>query len=951
MDRDKRLKEIEKAGAIEGAQMAQNEIASMAQEQRNNLLQEKQVISQQAQERALINQAAEMGMMNAEEASNNIATPQQQPTLNAQTQQLLSKYGINPNQKSTPQSKTTTRSTTKQGPTTVENITNTTTTNHNVVRVIQPNIPISKPNIQMRSGSSIRFKTWLQKANAQQEELANSQLNDYNKRERNIIRSTNAMMRKLQDLSKSIGTSLDPENMTNTVSGSLKTMLYLFIATMIPIVWKPLMEKVSTFEANFRSFFGMDLPGDLKGRVSERIPGWKKALGIDEEDVDKVGVPGAALKLIQSSFSELLEKIKLDAEDRKKAVERVSKDMPTEMLDIGGWMQYLGKVIVAAIGGSEGQAKFMGNEITKEKVNEIEKEEFTLEGKKISMLGEFDENGELRNEDSALKLTQSLANETGKEEVDINKVQASIEKLKSFSSKQDKLIPLSPEFVEKISQIVPEEKISELIKKYQDKGEYKINDTDYVFTIRKSDYDPSSEYSIWDRIKEWSSAGIDKGTKAGAVAGAAAGALPTAGFGIVAGGGIGYMLGGLVGGLGGAAVGLGHGIKDAVTAHFKAPGGQLSLVPLSSLSEKEKRNLNFHKNYAKASVEMVSPQFISELFGMAGNKNSFSSENYNAISKTFLNKGKKIKTTNKEYLDVVNSSLKVKEKKAALDTENTQTNRVAGTADLSKPVKDHITIEAKTDSEPKKKNVFPPADKNKTAKTIIDYLKEKLGLTHEQASGVAGNLYVESDGFKLNAEGDNKTSFGLAQWHNERKEALFKYTGTSENNPPTLEQQLDYLAHELTSSEKSALLALKKTSTVKDSAYVFAKKFERPATGSDGYPLHFDKRWGYAESFYKLNTSPVPDQQRSSVSADFVETKKDRLTNVDIISSNMSIIDSNKIDNDLDQLKNIVENTKKLAEISAISAELDAIPRQNVSVNVSSPAQSHPQQVGWGTPI
>ena len=51
MDQDKRLKEIEKAGAIEGAQMAQNEIASMAQEQRNNLLQEKQVISQQAQER------------------------------------------------------------------------------------------------------------------------------------------------------------------------------------------------------------------------------------------------------------------------------------------------------------------------------------------------------------------------------------------------------------------------------------------------------------------------------------------------------------------------------------------------------------------------------------------------------------------------------------------------------------------------------------------------------------------------------------------------------------------------------------------------------------------------------------------------------------------------------------------------------------------------------------
>ena len=40
-DREKRLKEIEKAGKIQGAQMAQNEIASLTQEQKNNLLQEK----------------------------------------------------------------------------------------------------------------------------------------------------------------------------------------------------------------------------------------------------------------------------------------------------------------------------------------------------------------------------------------------------------------------------------------------------------------------------------------------------------------------------------------------------------------------------------------------------------------------------------------------------------------------------------------------------------------------------------------------------------------------------------------------------------------------------------------------------------------------------------------------------------------------------------------------
>ena len=95
-DRDRRLKEIEKAGAIEGASLAQNEIASMAQEQKGNLLREKQAMMQQSQERALVSQAAEMGV----EAVADMTQAQQQPgaatpAMNAQTQELLSKYGIN----------------------------------------------------------------------------------------------------------------------------------------------------------------------------------------------------------------------------------------------------------------------------------------------------------------------------------------------------------------------------------------------------------------------------------------------------------------------------------------------------------------------------------------------------------------------------------------------------------------------------------------------------------------------------------------------------------------------------------------------------------------------------------------------------------------------------------------------------------------------------------------
>jgi hypothetical protein len=76
------------------------------------------------------------------------------------------------------------------------------------------------------------------------------------------------------------------------------------------------------------------------------------------------------------------------------------------------------------------------------------------------------------------------------------------------------------------------------------------------------------------------------------------------------------------------------------SAYFKAPGGQLSLVPISSLTEDEKRNNNFHKNYAKASIEEVSPEFINELFGIAeenADKNVFKTDNFSAIKGTFKN--------------------------------------------------------------------------------------------------------------------------------------------------------------------------------------------------------------------------------------------------------------------------------------------------------------------------
>lgn len=948
-DREKRLKEIEKAGKIQGAQMAQNEIASLTQEQKNNLLQEKQVLMQQAQQRAMVSQAAEMGVQTAADLSQSQAPTQQKAGINAQTQQILSKYGINPQQKVAPQTTTTTRNSSKVGATTVENITNTTTTNHNVVRIIQPNIPVTQPNIAMRQGaiSNAKFKSWLQKANAQQEEIATSQMNEYNRRERSLLRSTDRMMRKLQDLSKSIGTSLDPENMTNTISGSLKTLMFLFITTMIPIVWKPIMEKIETFEANFRSFFGMELPGSLKSKANPAINNWKQSLGL-EGDLDNASVPGAVLKLVKSSFDELMAKMQNEAEDRKEAVSQAQQYMPDSLTDIEGWAKYLGKVIVAAIGGSEGQAVYSeGSRIQEEKVKEIENEEFELNGKKISMLGEFDERGNLRNEDSALKLTQSLANETNKETVDLSKIQASVEKLKSFHNKTDKLIPLSPEFVQKIQEIVPEERINELIKKYNSKGEYRENNTDYVFTHRKSDFDPSSQYSIWDRINQWQSRVGAAGTAAGATAGAVA-----SGFGIVPGACIGYMLGSI----GGSIVGLGHGLIDMTQAHLRAPGAQLSLVPLSGLSEGEKRNMNFHKNYAPALVQEVSPEFIQELLGMTKtNKSTFSSENYQGLKKTVSTSGKKT-VTDKRYHNAIQKSIKVKEKNAALDEENTQTNRFFKTADRSLPVKDAVPSRSENDnSSSMSEQVAKVPDNIKdTARNIMDYFKKALGITEEQAAGIAGNLMQESS---LNAKAVNKSSGakGLAQWLGPRKKALHEKFGDN----PSFEDQLNFIVQELNSTHTNALRALKQSKTVEDSTKVFGAEFERPGWDDESrrIPLHYQKRLGYAKSFYNVNgktsesKSTTPTwEMKYSVNPDdigFDPFNLDRNYIANYID-NATLTDTSSNTSEEDKLKTIADTTKALAETSAVIAAYDSVPPHQI-INVKGhPASVMPQtETGW----
>lgn len=122
---------------------------------------------------------------------------------------------------------------------------------------------------------------------------------------------------------------------------------------------------------------------------------------------------------------------------------------------------------------------------------------------------------------------------------------------------------------------------------------------------------------------------------------------------------------------------------------------------------------------------------------------------------------------------------------------------------------------------------------------IVDYFVNK-GLTRNQAKGIYGNLMQESGGNINITSRDGYNSYGLAQWTGERKQRLFNMFGTK----PNQQQQLDFLWWELNNTHKSALTALKNTTTVSDATKVFMNKFERP----NSKYANFNNRLRYANS-------------------------------------------------------------------------------------------------------
>lgn len=115
---------------------------------------------------------------------------------------------------------------------------------------------------------------------------------------------------------------------------------------------------------------------------------------------------------------------------------------------------------------------------------------------------------------------------------------------------------------------------------------------------------------------------------------------------------------------------------------------------------------------------------------------------------------------------------------------------------------------------------------------IFNYLMNEMKMNSAAACGVLANIYYES-GFDPHAVGDNNSSYGICQWHAERKTNLINYCKENNLDYTTLEGQLQFLKYELANSYSSIynyMLNVKNTADgAYDAGWYWCYYFEVPA--------------------------------------------------------------------------------------------------------------------------
>lgn len=122
---------------------------------------------------------------------------------------------------------------------------------------------------------------------------------------------------------------------------------------------------------------------------------------------------------------------------------------------------------------------------------------------------------------------------------------------------------------------------------------------------------------------------------------------------------------------------------------------------------------------------------------------------------------------------------------------------------------------------------------------------QDLSLTDYQVAGILGNLAHESSGLIPDIMYGGKrgpslpnTTYGWAQWRGTRRKSFIQFVKDNfdgydiEKNSARDDHNYAFVLHELNTSEKAALNALRNTKSLEEATAVFLRKFER--AGAEG---------------------------------------------------------------------------------------------------------------------
>jgi hypothetical protein len=157
-----------------------------------------------------------------------------------------------------------------------------------------------------------------------------------------------------------------------------------------------------------------------------------------------------------------------------------------------------------------------------------------------------------------------------------------------------------------------------------------------------------------------------------------------------------------------------------------------------------------------------------------------------------------------------------------------------------------------------------PEDKMPKAVAIANRLKADFGLTDTQAAGVLGNFLGECPnlvpntnqggrkGDPVSGKGSGK-GYGWAQWDGVRRQQFVEFAKSRNLDIQSDEANYQFLAHELKTTERSALKELKLTGNLSDATTTWSTKFERAGTP------HMDRRINEASQVLKaLKGADIP---------------------------------------------------------------------------------------------